>query len=103
MKKFLLLLSFAFFLTNVSCSRNENRSEESCPQKDTLAISKVANPPDTLENELYDELLDSDTPIGNPPISLFFINGERCCDFPEERLKNDTINELKKILKQCKV
>ena len=51
----ILLLSFAFFLTNVSCSRNENRSEESCPQKDTLLPQKVENLPDTVEKELYDD------------------------------------------------
>ena len=100
MKKFLLFLSFAIFLTNVSCSRNANRSEESCPQEDTLLLKKIVYLPDSLEIKSQDELLDLNTPIGNPPISLFFINGERCRDFPEERLKNDTINELKKILKE---
>ena len=100
MKKFLLFLLSVFFLTNVSCSQNTNRSEKFSSQEDTLVVKKVENLPDTVEKELYDDLLDSDIPIGNPPISLFFINGERCCDFPEERLKNDTINELKKILKE---
>lgn len=104
MKKYLLFLSSVFFLTNVSCSQNTNRSEESSSQEDTLVVKKVENLPDTVENELYDDLLDSNRPIGTPPFPLVFINGERCCDFSSDHdffnSKEFTIKKLKAFLKK---
>ena len=101
MKRFLFYLSSAVFSTMVSCSQNANRSEESCPQEDTVVAKKIVYLPDSLEIKSQDELLDLNTPIGDPPTtSLVFINGERSRDFSNERLKNDTIKEIKEILKK---
>lgn len=102
MKKLMLFLSFAIFLTNVSCSRNANRSEESCPQEDTVVAKKIVYLPDSLEIKSQDELLDLNTPIGDPPTtSLVFINGKIGRDFSSnERLENDTIKEIIKIFKK---
>ena len=102
MKKYLLFLSSVFFLTNVSCSQNTNRSEESCPQEDMVVAKKIVYLPDSLEIKSQDELLDLNTPIGDPPTtSLVFINGEIGRDFSSnERLKNDTIKEIRKIFKK---
>lgn len=102
MKKLVLFLSFAIFLTNVSCSQKANRSEESCPQEDTVVAKKIVYLPDSLEIKSQDELLDLNTPIGDPPTtSLVFINGEIGRDFSSnERLKNDTIKEIRKIFKK---
>ena len=104
MKKFLLFLSSVFFLTNVSCSQNTNRSEKFSSQEDTLVVKKVENLPDTVENELYNDLLDSNVPIGTPPFPLVFINGERCCDFSSDHdffnSKEFTIKKLKAFLKK---
>ena len=64
--------------------------------KDEAGSQKMPNQTD----ELYDEPLDSKTPIGDPPISLVFINGERSRNFSDEHLDNDTIKEIKRILKR---
>ena len=105
MKKFLLFLSSVFFLTNVSCSQNTNRSEKSSSQEDTLLLKKVEYLPDTVEIKSQDELLDLNTPIGDPPITLVFINGERCCDFAGDHekvfnIKEFSIKKLKAFLKK---
>lgn len=102
MKKLVLFLSFAIFLTNVSCSQKANRSEESCPQEDTVVAKKIVYLPDSLEIKSQDELLDLNTPIGDPPTtSLVIINGKIGRDFSSnERLKNDTIKEIRKIFKK---
>lgn len=102
MKKLMLFLSFAIFLTNVSCSQNANRSEKSDSQELKLAIRKVEKLPDTLEIKSQDELLDLNTPIGCPPTtSLVIINGKIGRDFSSnERLENDTIKEIIKIFKK---
>ena len=107
MKKFLLFLSSVFFLTNVSCSQNTNRSEESSSQEDTLVVKKVENLPDTVEKELYDDLPDSNRPIGGEiPTSLVLINGKSSGGgFPDDHFENGTIKpfsakELKEILKR---
>ena len=99
----IFLLSSAIFLTNVSCSRNENRSEESCPQEDTLLLKKVEYLPDTVE----DKLPDSNRPIGGEiSTSLVLINGKSSGGgFPDDHFENGTIKpfsakELKEILKR---
>ena len=102
MKRSLFYLSSAVFSTMVSCSQNANRSEESCPQEDTVVAKKIVYLPDSLEIKSQDELLDLNTPIGDPPTtSLVFINGEIGRDFSNnERLENDTIKEIIKIFKK---
>lgn len=102
MKRFLFYLSSAVFSTMVSCSQNANRSEESCPQEGTVVAKKIVYLPDSLEIKSQDELLDLNTPIGDPPTtSLVFINGEIGRDFSHnERLENDTIKEIIKIFKK---
>ena len=102
MKKLMLFLSSAIFLTNVSCSQNANRSEKSDSQELKLAIRKVEKLPDSLEIKSQDELLDLNTPIGDPPTtSLVIINGKIGRDFSHnERLENDTIKEIIKIFKK---
>lgn len=102
MKKLMLFLSFAIFLTNVSCSQKANRSEESCPQEDMVVAKKIVYLPDSLELKSEDELLDLNTPIGCPPTtSLVIINGKIGRDFSSnERLENDTIKEIIKIFKK---
>lgn len=102
MKKLMLFLSFAIFLTIVSCSQKANRSEESCPQEDTVVAKKIVYLPDSREIKSQDELLDLNTPIGDPPTtSLVFINGKIGRDFSSnERLENDTIKEIIKIFKK---
>jgi len=65
--------------------------------KEEVEWQNNLNPTDTLE----DELLNLNTPIGDPPTtSLIFLNGERSRDFSDKRLNNDTIKELKEILKR---
>ena len=98
----MLFLSFAIFLTNVSCSQKANRSEESCPQEDMVVAKKIVYLPDSLEIKSQDELLDLNTPIGCPPTtSLVIINGKIGRDFShDERLENDTIKEIIKIFKK---
>lgn len=102
MKRFLFYLSSAVFSTMVSCSQNANRSEESCPQEDTVVAKKIVYLPDSLEIKSQDELLDLNTPIGDPPTtSLVIINGKIGRDFSSnERLENDTIKEIIKIFKK---
>lgn len=97
----IFFLSSAIFLTMVSYSQNANHSEESCPQEDTVVAKKIVYLPDSLEIKSQDELLDMSTPIGDPPTtSLIVINGEKVRDFSDKRLNNDTIGELKQILKR---
>lgn len=102
MKKNLFFLLLIALLAVASCSQKANRSEESCPQEDTLLLKKVEYLPDSLEIKSQDELLDLNTPIGDPPTtSLVIINGEIGRDFSSnERLKNDTIKEIRKIFKK---
>lgn len=92
----IFLLSSAVFSAMVSCSRNANHSEESCPQEDTVVPKPLRVKP--VENER----LDLRMPIGDPPTtSLVFINGEIGRDFSSnERLENDTIKEIRKIFKK---
>ena len=98
----ILFLSSAIFLTMVSYSQNANHSEESCPQEDTVVAKKIVYLPDSLKIKSQDELLDLNTPIGNPPTtSLVIINGKIGRDFSHnERLENDTIKEIIKIFKK---
>jgi len=103
MKKLMLFLSFAIFLTIVSCSQKANRSEESCPQEDMVLLKKVEYLPDTVE----DKLPDSNRPIGGEiPTSLVLINGKSSGGgFPDDHFENGTIKpfsakELKEILKR---
>ena len=108
MKKFPIYLTFLFFLTNVSCTRSALRSDTSHLQGDTQIVAEDSDMieknimgearsqkmPDQTD-ELYDELLDSNTPIGNPPISLVFINGERIRDnLPDDPFENGEIQEI---------
>lgn len=106
----ILFLSSAVFLTMVSCSQKTNRTEESRPQKNTLTAEFVeyivAIDEARRERESYDDGIPrKDHLIGGfVPISLVFINGERCYDFPEAlkdgHLREFTIDELKRILKK---
>ena len=98
----IFFLSSAIFLTMVSYSQNANHSEESCPQEDTVVAKKIVYLPDSLEIKSQDELLDLNTPIGDPPTtSLVIINGKIGRDFSHnERLENDTIKEIIKIFKK---
>lgn len=107
MKKLMLFLSFAIFLTNVSCSQKANRSEESCPQEDMVVAKKIVYLPDSLEIKSQDELLDLNRPIGGEiPTSLVLINGKSSGGgFPDDHFENGTIKpfsakELKEILKR---
>ena len=101
MKKILIFLLLIALLAVAPCSRNANHSEESCPQEDTVVAKKIVYLPDSLEIKSQDELLDLNTPIGDPPTtSLIVINGEIVRDFSDKRLNNDTIGELKQILKR---
>ena len=61
MKKLMLFLSFAIFLTNVSCSQKANRSEESCPQEDMVVAKKIVYLPDSLEIKSFLAKLNLDT------------------------------------------
>ena len=102
MKKILIFLLLIALLAVASCSRNANHSEESCPKEDTVVAKKIVYLPDSLEIKSQDELLDLNTPIGNPPTtSLVIINGKIGRDFSHnERLENDTIKEIIKIFKK---
>ena len=103
MKKILIFLLLIALLAVASCSQNANRSEESCPQEDTLLLKKVEYLPDTVE----DKLPDSNRPIGGEiPTSLVLINGKSSGGgFPDDHFENGTIKpfsakELKEILKR---
>ena len=102
MKKILIFLLLIALLAVASCSRNANHSEESCPKEDTVVAKKIVYLPDSLKIKSQDELLDLNTPIGNPPTtSLVIINGKIGRDFSHnERLENDTIKEIIKIFKK---
>ena len=102
MKKILIFLLLIALLAVAPCSRNANHSEESCPQEDTVVAKKIVYLPDSLEIKSQDELLDLNTPIGDPPTtSLVIINGKIGRDFSHnERLENDTIKEIIKIFKK---
>ena len=102
MKKILIFLLLIALLAVASCSQKANRSEESCPQEDTLLLKKVEYLPDTVENKLPD----SNRPIGGEiPTSLVLINGKSSGGFPDDHFENGTIKpfstkELKEILKR---
>lgn len=103
MKKILIFLLLIALLAVASCSQKANRSEESCPQEDTLLLKKVEYLPDTVE----DKLPDSNRPIGGEiPTSLVLINGKSSGGgFPDDHFENGTIKpfsakELKEILKR---
>ena len=107
MKKILIFLLFIALLAVASCSQKANRSEESCPQEDTLLLKKVEYLPDTVEIKSQDELLDLNRPIGGEiPTSLVLINGKSSGGgFPDDHFENGTIKpfsakELKEILKR---
>ena len=107
MKKNLFFLLLIALLAVASCSRNANRSEESCPQEDMVVAKKIVYLPDSLEIKSQDELLDLNTPIGGEiPTSLVLINGKSSGGgFPDDHFENGTIKpfsakELKEILKR---
>lgn len=108
MKKFLIYLTFLFFLTNVSCMRSALRPDTSYLQGDTQIVAEES---DMIEknimgeagsqkmpnqtDEFYDKLQDSKTPIGDGAISLVFINGERIRDnLPDDPFENGEIQEI---------
>ena len=102
MKKILIFLLLIALLAVASCSRNANRSEESCPQEDMVVPKKIEYLPDTVE----DKLPDSNRPIGGEiPTSLVLINGKSSGGFPDDHFENGAIKpfsakELKEILKR---
>ena len=102
MKKILIFLLLIALLAVASCSQKANRSEESCPQEDTLLLKKVEYLPDTVG----DKLPDSNRPIGGEiPTSLVLINGKSSGGFPDDHFENGAIKpfsakELKEILKR---
>ena len=110
----ILFPSLLILLASASCTRSALRSDTSHSQKNLQIVAedsdmiakkikseagsqKMPNQTD----ELYDDRLDMSTPIGDPPTtSLIVINGEIVRDFSDKRLNNDTIGELKQILKR---
>ena len=116
MKKLMFYLSLIILFASASCSASS--SEKSGEQKDSLdtafkakvdsimflirAMAEENNPEST--DELRHELMDSKRLIGDPPISLVFINGGRCRDFGRGHdffnSKEFTIERLKAFLKK---
>ena len=115
MKKLMFYLSLLILFASAACSASS--SEKSGEQKDSLdsafkaktdsimflirAIAEEDHPESTNENVP----LKSSGIIGCPPITLVFINGERCRDFAYEHskifnVKEFTIEKLKAFLKK---
>ena len=110
----ILFPSLLILLASASCTRSALRSDTSLSQKNLqivaedsdMIVKKIKSEAESQKmpnqtDELYDERLDMSTPIGDPPTtSLIVINGEKVRDFSDKRLNNDTIGELKQILKR---
>ena len=110
----ILFPSLLILLASASCTRSALRSDTSLSQKNLqivaedsdMIVKKIKSEAESQKmpnqtDELYDERLDMSTPIGDPPTtSLIVINGEIVRDFSDKHLNNDTIKELKEILKR---
>ena len=116
MKKLMFALSLLILFASVACSSSS--SEKSGEQKDSLdtafkakidsimflirAVAEENNPKPTDDK---DTIRRHTCLIGDPPITLVFINGERCCDFAGDHekifnIKEFSIKKLKAFLKK---